>query len=352
MSIKHQANISLLTEGNVKKLRERGLPECNTDEEIALAMGISAGKLRFLAFQHYTSPTTHYFRFQVLKKTGEERMIYAPMSNLKAAQRWILKNILEKLEVHDAAHGFCQNRSIVTNAKPHIGAEAIVKIDLQNFFQSISYKRVKELFRGIGYSENTATIFGLICTAAEIETIEIDGKVNHRVTKIRHLPQGSPASPAISNLICYHLDSNLARLAKNIGFCYTRYADDLTFSGSGDASRRIFTLINETKSIIANEGFTVNPNKTQILGKSVQQLVTGIVVNEQLNISKKTLKAFRATLYQIEQEGLSDKKWGISTNLIAAITGFANYVAMINPSKGAEFLTSVERIKQKYEPKE
>ncbi len=141
--------------------------------------------------------------------------------------------------------------------------------------------------------------------------------------------------------------SHLTRIAENFGFCYTRYADDLTFSGSGYASCRISNLINETKSIITSEGFIINPNKTQILGKSVQQKVTGIIVNKQLNISKKTLKAFRATLYQIEQEGLSNKKWGNSTNLIAAITGFANYVAMVNPSKGAEFLASVERIKQK-----
>lgn len=343
---------SLTTEGNSERLQSHGLAECNTAEEIAFAMGISLGKLRFLSLNRPTSTITHYTRFKISKKTGEERIISAPMPNLKSAQRWILENILEKLEVHNAAHGFCKNRSIVTNAKPHVGADVIVKIDLQNFFQSISYNRVKELFRGFGYSETAATIFGLICTAAEIEEIEIDGKINYIASGNRHLPQGSPASPAISNLICRHLDSRLATMAENIGFCYTRYADDLTFSGSGDASRKICYLIKDSKLIITSEGFTVNPNKTKILGKSVQQEVTGIVVNTQLNISKKTLKAFRATLYQIEQEGLSGKKWGNSTNLIAAITGYANYVAMINPSIGAEFQSCVERIKQKYECKE
>lgn len=107
-------------------------------------------------------------------------------------------------------------------------------------------------------------------------------------------------------------------------------------------------MIKNTTFIITSEGFTVNDNKTKISGKSVQQEVTGVIVNTKLNISKKTLKAFRATLYQIEQEGLSGKTWGKSTNLIAAITGFANYVAMIHPNKGAEFKSSVERIKQKY----
>jgi retron-type reverse transcriptase len=176
----------------------------------------------------------------------------------------------------------------------------------------------------------------------------LNGQINHTASENRHLPQGSPASPAISNLVCRNLDSRLAAIAENLGFCYTRYADDLTFSTSEDVSSKISNLIKNTKFIIHSENFTVNDNKTKISGKSVQQEVTGVIVNTQINISKKTLKAFRATLYQIEQEGLSGKSWGKSTNLIAAITGFANYVAMINPTKGAEFKSSVERIKQKY----
>ncbi len=343
---------SVSAEGHPKKLQLHGLAECNTAEEIAFAMGISREKLRFLTLNSPASTITHYTRFKISKKTGEERNISAPCPNLKSAQRWILDNILEKLEVHSAAHGFCKKRSTVTNAKPHVGADIIVKIDLQNFFQSISYQRVKGLFRELGYSETAANIFGLICTAFEIEEIERDGKINYIASGNRHLPQGSPASPAISNLICRHLDSQIAIAAKNLGFCYTRYGDDLTFSGDGEAPRRISNLMKEIKFIIWADGFSINHNKTQILGRSVQQQVTGIVVNTQLNISKKTLKAFRATLYQIEQEGLSGKKWGNSTNLIAAITGFTNYVSMVNPSKGAELQICVARIKQKYECKE
>ena len=342
MGIEHKSTISLGTEGDFKKLRNKKLPECSTDEEIALAMGISVEKLRFLASNY---PIKHYFYFPILKKTGKSRTISAPMPDLKTAQRWILRNILEKLEVHDAAHGFRQNRSIVTNAQPHVGADIVVKLDLQNFFQSISYKRVKELFYQLGYSENAAKILGLICTVADLEEIDI----NYKYTGRRCLPQGSPASPAISNLVCDSLDSNLTQIAEQMGFRFTRYADDLTFSSSKNAWYKVYILINKSRSIITNEGFTVDPNKIQILSKSVRQEITGIVVNKQLNISRRTLKAFRATLYQIEQEGLSNKKWGKSSNLIAAITGFANYVAMVNPSKGAEFLASVERIKHKYE---
>ncbi|RCJ23486.1 RNA-directed DNA polymerase [Nostoc sp. ATCC 43529] len=349
--------IPLAMDGNSERLetdksvvlRSHGLAEYNTVTEIACAMGITPGQLRFLTSSFSGSQVKHYVHFQISKKTGGERLISAPKPNLKAAQKWILQNILEKLEVHNSAHGFCKNRSIVTNAQPHVGNDVIVNIDLQNFFEAITYKRVKELFSGFGYSETAAKIFAVICTTSEIE---IHGQANDITSGNRHLPQGSPASPAISNLICYHLDSRIAAMAENLGFCYTRYADDLTFSASGQASHKIYNLIKNVKLIINSEGFTVNFHKTNILSKSVQQEVTGVVVNTKLNISKKTLKAFRATLYQIEQEGLSGKHWGNSTNIIAAITGFANYVAMINPDKGAELRSRVERIKQKYECQE
>jgi RNA-directed DNA polymerase len=341
--------MSPLDEGDLNLLWSRRLPECNTEEEIALTMKMSANKLRSLAFNYSTSSTNNYHRFQILKKTGESRTILALIPDLKAAQKWIAIEILEKLQVHDSAHGFRRNRSIVTNARPHIGADIIVKIDLQDFFRSISYQRVKQLFCVLGYSEAAARIFSLICTVNETEEIEIDGKISRKAVGKRHLPQGSPASPAISNIICYDLDRSLSKIAQELGFCYTRYADDLTFSGSRDSKNRISKLITETTAVIESEGFTMNPHKTQVLGKSVQQKVTGVVINKKLNVAKKTLKAFRATLYQIEREGLSGKKWGSSTDIIAAITGFANYVAMVNPGKGAEFLTLIKRIEQKYD---
>lgn len=255
------------------------------------------------------------------------------------------ENILKKIAVHDAAHGFCAQRSIVTNATPHVGADVIINFDLKDFFPSISYKRVKGLFQSFGYSEAAATIFGLLCTAAEVEELELDGKTYYVALGERHLPQGSPASPVITNLLCRRLDRRLTAMAEKFGFTYTRYADDLTFSAVGDSQRYICNIIKRTESIVTHEGFTLNQEKTRILRKSRQQGVTGVVVNNKLNISKKTLKQFRATLYQIEKDGLEGKHWGNSPNLIAAITGFANFVAMVNPEKGAELQQQVKRIK-------
>ncbi len=336
------------TNCNQERLNSYGLPVLATAEQIATAMGISVGQLRFLAFSRQTSTITHYIRFKIPKKTGGERLISAPMPRLKNAQHWILVNILEKLELHDAAHGFRRDRSIVSNAQPHVGRDIIINFDLKDFFPSISYQRVKGLFQSFGYTEAAATIFALLCTQPEIEEVELDGKTYYVALTQRHLPQGSPASPAITNLLCRRLDRRLTLMAESLGFIYTRYADDLTFSASGDSLRHICNILRRTESIVAHEGFTINEQKTRILRKNRQQEVTGIVVNTHPNISKETLHSFRATLYQIEKDGIEGKRWGNSTDVIAAIAGFANFVAMVNPEKGAKLQQQVKLIKDKY----
>lgn len=331
-----------------ERLQSYGLPVLASAEQIAAAMGISIGELRFLAFSRKTSTITHYVRFKIPKKTGGVRLISAPMPRLKHAQHWILVNILEKLELHDAAHGFRRDRSIVSNAQPHVGRDVIINFDLKDFFPSISYQRVRGLFQSLGYSEASATIFGLLCTEPDVEEIELDGKTYYVALTDRHLPQGSPASPAVTNRLCRRLDRRLTQMAEQLGFVYTRYADDLTFSASGNSLRHICNVLRRTESIVTHEGFTINEQKTRILRKNRQQEVTGVVVNTHLNISKETLKRFRATLFQIEKDGLEGKRWGNSSDLMAAIQGFANYVAMVNPEKGAKLQQQVRLIKDKY----
>lgn len=330
------------------RLQSYNLPEYATAEQIAAAMGITIGQLRFLAFYRKTSTVSHYIRFRIPKKTGGDRIISAPMPRLKQAQYWILSNILEKIALHDAAHGFRPGRSIVSNAQPHVGAEVIINLDLKDFFPSISYQRIKGLFRAMGYSEAAATIFGLLCTEPEIEAVELDGKTYYVALSERHLPQGAPTSPALTNILCRRLDRRLAQMAENLGFVYTRYADDLTFSASGENRRYICNILRRTESIVTHEGFEIHEEKTRILRSSRQQEVTGVVVNDKPNVDKKTLKRFRATLFQIEKDGLEGKHWGHSDDLMASIQGFANFVAMINPVQGAEFQKKVQQIRVKY----
>ncbi len=332
-----------------ERLRSHGIPILGTAQEIAQAMKISIGQLRFLTFNRKTATISHYIRFKIPKKTGGERLISAPLPKLKQAQHWLLSNILEKIAINNAAHGFRRDRSIVTNAQPHVGADVAINFDLKDFFPSISYKRVKGLYRSFGYSEAAATIFALLCTEAELETVELDSKTYYVALGERHLPQGSPASPAISNLLCRRLDKRLTNAAVELGFTYTRYADDLTFSASGTHLRYICNLLRRTESIVSHEGFTINQEKTRILRRKSSQIeVTGVVVNEFPNLDRKTLKRFRATLYQIEKDGLTGKTWGNSSDILAAIQGFSNFVAMVNSVKGSHFQAQVKRIKEKW----
>lgn len=333
------------TECNKERLRSECLPILGNALEIATAMDITVPQLRFLAFNRKTSPISHYIRFKIPKKTGGERLISAPMPRLKQAQYWILEHILNKVPIHDGVHGFRSERSIVTNAQPHVGADILINFDLKDFFPSISYKRVKGLFRSFGYSEAAATIFGLICTEAELEEVELDGKTYYVALGERHLPQGSPASPAITNIMCRRLDKRLTQMAAQWEFLYTRYADDLTFSTTSE-NPRICNILKNTDSIVQHEGFKINQKKTRVLRKNCQQEVTGLVVNEKLNVDRKTLKRFRATLHQIEINGLNNASWGNSDDVMASVQGFANFVAMVNPEKGTKFLAQIQRINQ------
>ncbi|MCA9692144.1 MAG: hypothetical protein KC636_21260, partial [Myxococcales bacterium] len=140
------------------RLAGANLPALASPEALAAAMQVGLGELRFLAFHRSVSRISHYRRFTVPKKTGGLRTIAAPMPRLKGAQRWILQHILDRVPVHEAAHGFLTMRSIVTNATPHVGADVLINIDLADFFPTVTYARVKGMFCGLGYSESAATV--------------------------------------------------------------------------------------------------------------------------------------------------------------------------------------------------
>lgn len=335
-------------ESKAERLTQNNLPVFSRPEELAQAMNLSVSKLRFLAFARNVSETSHYINFQLPKKSGGLRKISAPMPALKAAQIWILENVLNKVAVHEAAHGFLSGKNIVSNAEKHVGAKVVVNLDLENFFPSITYKRVKGIFRSFGYSEAVSTVFALLTTAPNTEEIELDGKTYFVANGERHLPQGSPASPQISNIASRRLDKSLAKIAADHDFIYTRYADDLTFS-SENKDADCGKLMQQIRYVVEKQGFVVNENKTRILRKGRRQEVTGIVVNDKISIDRKTLRKFRAVLHQAETKGLDGLRWGNSSDLIAALKGYANFVLMVDKEKGHAFQQQVRRIAEKYD---
>jgi RNA-directed DNA polymerase len=324
-------------------LQKNNLPVFNSEAELVTAMGIEMKELQFLAFNRTVSTVSHYKKFLIAKKSGGMRLISAPMPRLKKAQYWILENILNKVPLHQAVNGFVVNRSIVTNALPHIGKDLVVNIDVKDFFPSIHYKRVKGLLQKLGYAEKIATILSLVCTEAVTEQVAVDHK-NYFVQKgQRVLPQGAPTSPAITNILCHKLDHRLQGLANKIQCSYTRYADDITFSGMGDLNAQ--QIVWRIKKILQDEGFTVHPDKIRIMRKGTQQEVTGIVVNNQLSVNRKKLRQFRSLLHHLQNKPSHPIKWG-NTNTANSVLGYANFIKMVNPGKATVFQSVIGKLMQ------
>ena len=335
-------------QGDDARVQRQGLPLLPDGTALAAAMGIGLGELRFLSFARAAAQVSHYKRFTLPKKTGGERLISAPMPRLKRAQHWILEHLLAKLPVSPEAHGFVPGRSIVSNARPHVGATVIVNLDLKDFFPSIELRRVKGLFRSYGYGEHTATILALLCTEPDVETVALDGLTYHVATSARHLPQGAPTSPAITNSLCARLDKRLAGLARKQGFTYTRYADDLTFSTRVADDAPVARLLARVRWILGQEGFTVHPDKTRVLRRGRRQEVTGLVVNDRLGVPRDTLRRFRALLHRVERHGVEGARWGESQvekrDLFASMRGFVRFVHMVDPDKARPLAAQVEAL--------
>jgi len=335
-------------DANSERLKKFQLPPLDNALALAGAMGISLSELRFLCYNREVSTISHYQRFIIAKKSGGERHISAPMPRLKRAQYWILDNILEKIDIHDAAHGFRRQRSIVTNANPHVGSYLVMNCDLQDFFPTFHYARIKGLFKSLGYSPQLATLLALLCSEPEQAEVELDDRRYHVNIGERRLPQGAPTSPAISNIICRRLDARMAGAAKSLGFTYTRYADDMTFSCAKPMGKNLAKMQFRMKAILQDEGLVLHPKKTRVMRVGQKQEVTGIVVNQKPSLDRKTLRRFRATLQQIERFGPEGKSWGNSPHVLSAIKGYAHYVAMVDPEKGRKFVEQVRRIFKQY----
>jgi len=338
---------------NLDRLKSNGLPQFNTVEDLAKAMGITVNTLRFLSFSRKNSKVNHYKRFKVAKKSGGHRLISAPMPKLKKAQHFILEEILNKVKVNHNAHGCVIGKSIVTNAEPHVNKAVVINQDLKNFFPTITYNRIKGVFKSLGYSEQLSVIFALICSEPKVLDIELLGENYFAQKGDRFLPQGAPTSPAITNVLCQKLDTRLEGLAKKYGFVYTRYVDDLTFSGNQEQFEHITSILKYSKKIVKDENFNLHPDKLRVMKRNQRQEVTGVVVNEKLNINRKSLKRFRTLLYQIERDGIAGKSWNGKANVLAEIDGYSHFIYQVDKEKGIVFKERVGKILKanNYRPK-
>lgn len=261
--------------------------------------------LKGLLYKSKSAPLLHYHYRVLGKPSGAIRLIEAPKSRLKALQRLILAHILDKIPPHSAAHGFIKGRSVKTFIAPHVGQRVVLKMDLQDFFPSITGPRVQTIFRAIGYPESVADLLGGICTnavphrvwnnataAADPEELQ-EARLLHTRP---HLPQGAPTSPALANICAYRVDCRLSGLARSAGAEYTRYADDLAFSGGEDFERGVERFSTHVAAILLEEGFAMNHRKTRIMRQGVRQRLAGLVANEHPNIARADFDRFKAIL--------------------------------------------------------
>lgn len=309
------------------KLIDSGLPVLFDNRHLALALGIAPfdfGKLLY-SIDEYC-----YHKVEIPKKKGGVRVLDIPSVELKYIQRWILDNILDKIHISTYANGFIKNKSILTNAQLHVNSECVINIDLKDFFPSISFKQVFGIFRYYGYTKELSYTLSKLCT--------------YQGT----LPQGSPASPAITNILCLKLDKRLGELGKSFQASYSRYADDITFSGK----KAIAHLLPAAMGIIRDEHFSVNLEKTHIAYSHQRQEVTGLIVNgKQVRISQKYKRKLRQEIYYCKKYGVRNHLEYIDDHHAfykEHLYGQAYFINMVEPILGKELLELLDSISWEY----
>ncbi len=335
---------------NIEKLAASGLPRLSSPADVARALEIEIKTLRYLCFHADAQRHAHYVQFEVPKKKGGTRTLSAPKPQLGKAQHWILDNVLEKLPVEAAAHGFVKERSTVTNARPHSGKAIVINQDLVDFFPTITFARVRSVFQRAGYSPAVSTIFALLTTECPRIQANYAGHTYHVAVGLRGLPQGACTSPAISNLVASRLDRRLVGYTKKHGWTYTRYADDLTFSHTEEAEpgspSGVAKLLATLHHIARAEGFTIHPDKGRIQRKSKRQTVTGIVVNEpsKLGVPREDVRLVRAILHNAKKTGLAAQNRDLSPTFEAWLRGKIAYISMVDRVRGRALSEELDRL--------
>ena len=353
------------------------IPAITSEEELAQWLGIHLSKLpwyadaKLLHARHPEKYAGHYRRYFASKKwflnsdssqssvckfssvarsLGSSRLIEAPKRVLKSIQKEILYGIFESVPPHPSCCGFRTGSSIVDYAAPHVGKSVVLKMDLRDFYPSIHYGRVFAIFASLGYPENISRLLAQLSTTATPlglwQVRERNELVEHyeSLYSVRHLPQGAPSSPALANLAAYRLDCRLTGFAKQLGANYTRYADDLAFSGGEEFKRAAKRFSTSVAAIILEEGFQVNFRKTRIMPAATSQRLAGIIVNESLNIPRKKYDELKAILTNSIRFGLESQNRANHPDFRRYLQGRVAFISMINAEKGSKLRDLLQQV--------
>jgi RNA-directed DNA polymerase len=268
------------------------------------------------------------------------RLIEAPKPRLRRLQRQLLDEILAVVPVHERVHGFVPGRGVHTFAAGHTGQAVVVSMDLRSFFAGITAARVYRVLRQAGYPEPVAHTLTALATTRTPAHVLRQAPDATRAALLRqpHLPQGAPTSPALANLCAYRLDRRLTGLAERFGLHYSRYADDLAFSGTL-GKHRIRDLIAYVEGITTEEGFAMHPGKTRVRHRGDRQQLAGLVVNSRPAVPRADYDRLRATLHNAARHGLEAANREGHPDFAAHLAGRVAWMSHQHPSRAAKLRT-------------
>jgi RNA-directed DNA polymerase len=299
--------------GLAKKLINQGLPPLAKPAVLPYLFGISHQLVGYIE----QFPERFYRTFTLPKRTGGERIIVAPRVVLKTIQRWIHTNICLKAIPHSSATAFIKGKNIFANARVHSQSKNLMVIDITDFFPSIRFNQVENIFKGFGFPD----------------------KVNHQLTALccldGSLPQGAPTSPILSNLVFKPADIRLSDLAAEWHCNYTRYADDLAFSGS-----RVFTKDDKSQvgDILKEFGLCINERKSRIIGQGGRQMIAGVVVNQYALPLRIRRKRWRATFHRASRHPKEFK------GRLSSLAGTIAFIKQFSPETAAKYQQTLKAV--------
>jgi RNA-directed DNA polymerase len=331
------------------------LPDVPTLGDLAAWLGLPQPRLLWLADPQLRNPRApdgrlqHYTVRALAKRHGGFRLIEAPKADLRRIQRRLLDDLLSFVPPHAAAHGFRRRHSPLTHARLHAGQAIVVRLDLEDFFLSISRARVQALFQTLGYPPTVASVLAALCTTATAPAafdaaVPAAGDAPQRQARWQwrqrqatpHLPQGAPTSPALANLCAFRLDLRLSALAEEAGFRYSRYADDLVLSGDSVLARRVGSIMALVTQIVMEEGFRLNHRKTHVMRRAVQQRVTGLVVNSRPNVPRAEYDRLKAILTNCLRQDPQTQNRKQHPDFRSHLAGRVAHMASIHPARAAK----------------
>lgn len=302
---------------DAERFATQKLPIIYDQEHLARVLGFQLSYLMAM-----TNSQRHFYNtYKIPKQHGGYRQIDQPLPNLKLVQEWILDNILTPVHgrlINSAATAFMPGKSLYDHVTCHQGKKMVVALDLKDFFKSVKYYCVHDVFSGLGYSNAVATMLARLCTYRKC------------------LPQGAPTSPMLSNMAFERIDRLLQGYCSRRGIIYTRYADDMTFSGD---NINVGLLIRHVRYLIGGN-YSLNEEKTKVMGQGNAQFVTGVVVNQFAQVPRFYRNRIRQEVYHIRKNGLDfhfahtkiTKAWINKPEIyLNHLIGKVNYVLQINP---------------------